>query len=267
MIASWTRTIARALDARAIPLPLFFRDDEGGWADDRLTRLLPLFEDAGLPLDIAVIPATISSKLAAQLAHRARMSGLLGLHQQGYAHENHEHGIPRSEFGPARPLAAQREDIENGRQRLLTYFGAQLDPLFTPPWNRCASSTAPLLVQAGLTGLSRDQFADPMHLRGLSECPVSIDWSSKPRGPRGLDLWAARCAQAIEQAERPFGLLIHHLVMDDEERSILATLLNLFRKHPKVQAIPMRAVAAFGRPSAPVLPFRAIDPPASALLD
>ena len=39
MIASWTRTIARALDARAIPLPLFFRDDEGGWADDRDLKL------------------------------------------------------------------------------------------------------------------------------------------------------------------------------------------------------------------------------------
>src|SRR3954447_17449176 len=96
---------------RAIPLPMFFRDDEGGWADDRLLRLLPIFEESGLPLDIAVIPATLSSKLAAQLAHRARVSGLLGLHQQGYAHESHEHGIARSNFGSARPLSAQREDI------------------------------------------------------------------------------------------------------------------------------------------------------------
>jgi len=267
MIASWTRLIARALDARAIPLPLFFRDDEGGWADDRLLRLLPLFEESGLPLDIAVIPATISSKLAAQLAHRARVSGLLGLHQHGFAHENHEHGIPRSEFGAARPLAAQREDLEAGRQRLLTYFGTQLDPLFTPPWNRCASSTGPLLVQAGFTGLSRDRFADPLHVRGLSECPVSIDWSSRPRGPRGLELWAARCAEGVANADRPFGILIHHLVMDDEERSVLASLLNLFRKHAKVQPIPMRAAFAFGRAIAPVLPFRAIDPPVSALLD
>ena len=267
MIASWTRSIARALDARAIPLPLFFRNDEAGWADDRLLRLLPLFEDAGLPLDLAVIPATIAPKLAGQLAQRARTSGLLSVHQHGYAHENHERGIPRSEFGPARSLSAQREDIENGRQRLLSYFGAQLDPLFTPPWNRCSSSTAPLLLHAGITGLSRDQFADPLFVRGLAECSVAIDWSSKPRGPRGLDLWAARCADIVATTDRPFGIQLHHLVMDDEERSILGSLLNLFRKHPKVHPIQMRAALCFTRPIAPVLPFRAIDPPASALLD
>src|SRR5262249_39767558 len=159
MIASWTRLIARALDARAIPLSLFFRDDEAGWADDRLLRLPPLFAETGPPLDIALIPATISpqppldppvipatipTKLAAQLAPRARVSGLVGLHQHGFAHANHEQGIPRSEFGSARPLAAQRDDIENGRQRLLAYFGNQLDPLFTPPSNRSSSSTASL---------------------------------------------------------------------------------------------------------------------------
>jgi hypothetical protein len=267
MIASWTRSIARALDARAIPLPLFFRNDEAGWADDRLLRLLPLFEDAGLPLDLAVIPATIAPRLAGQLAQRARTAGLLGLHQHGYAHENHERGIPRSEFGPARSIAAQRDDIENGRQRLMSYFGAQLDPLFTPPWNRCSSSTAPVLTQAGITGLSRDQFADPLFVRGLGECPVAIDWSSKPRGPRGLELWASRCADGITHADRPFGIQLHHLVMDDEERSILGSLLNLFRKHPKVRPIAMRDALSFARPAAPVLPFRVIDPPASALLD
>lgn len=267
MIASWTRSIARALDARAIPLPLFFRDDEAGWADDRLLRLLPLFEDAGLPIDLAVIPATIAPKLAGQLAQRARATGLIGLHQHGFAHENHERGIPRSEFGAARSIAAQREDITNGRQRLLACFGAQLDPFFTPPWNRCSSSTAPLLVQAGITALSRDQFADPFFVRNLAECPVAIDWSSKPRGPRGLELWAARCAEGVANTDRPYGIQLHHLVMDDEERSILVSLLNLFRKHPKVQPIPMRAALTFHRPIAPVLQFRAIDPPASALLD
>lgn len=267
MIASWTRLIARALDARAIPLSLFFRDDEAGWADDRLLRLLPLFEEAGLPLDIAVIPATISTKLAAQLAHRARVSGLVGLHQHGFAHANHEQGIPRSEFGSARPLAAQRDDIENGRQRLLAYFGNQLDPLFTPPWNRCSSSTGSLLVESGFSGLSRDRFAEPLRISGLTECPVAIDWSSKPRGPRGLELWASRCADGIATADRPYGILIHHLVMDDEERSLLGSLLNLFRKHPKVQAIPMRATLGFGLGITSPAPYRAIDPPPPALLD
>jgi hypothetical protein len=246
-IAAWTRPIATALDARATPLPLFVRNDEAGWADDRLLRLVGLFEEYDVPIDIAIIPAAISAKLAAQLSHRARVSRLVGLHQHGFAHQNHESGPRRAEFGPSRDAAAQLADVESGRQRLLAFFGAQLDPLFTPPWNRCTEATGAALVSSGIVGLSCDRFAERLHVPGLIECPITIDWSARPRHQAGLAGWALRCARAVADADRPLGILVHHLVTDEEEREQLGALLNLFANHDQVRPLLMRlAVGILG---------------------
>ena len=266
-VSAWTRPIAAALDGRRTPLPLFFRNDEAGWADDRLLRLLPLFEDRGLPIDIAVIPAAISTKLAGQLSQRARVSRLMGVHQHGFAHENHESGPRRCEFGPSRDPGTQLADIKTGRQRLLALFGGQLDSLFTPPWNRCTAATGTALVNAGITGLSRDRLADGLSVAGLIECPITIDWSARPRHKGGLAAWALRCARAITDAENPFGILVHHLVSDEEEREQLGGLLNLLGNHDQVRPITMRLAVGILGAAGPAHPLHAIDPPRSALLD
>ena len=266
-VGAWTRPIAAALDGRRSPLPLFFRNDEAGWADDRLLRLLSLFEDRGLPVDIGVIPVAVSPTLAAQLSHRARVSHLIGVHQHGFAHQNHEAGPKRSEFGPSRDAATQLADIKAGRQRLLAFFGAQLDPLFTPPWNRCAARAGSALVGAGIAALSRDLQAEPLSTPGLAECPISIDWSARPRRRGGLAAWARKCAHAMTAAEGPFGILVHHLVTDEEEREQLGGLLNLLANHDRVRPITMRLAVGILAADAPAHPLRAIDPPQSALLD
>jgi hypothetical protein len=264
---AWTRPIAAALDARSTPLRVFFRDDEAGWADDRLLHLLRLFEEQGLPLDIGVIPVALSMKLAAQLSHRVRVSPLIGVHQHGFAHENHEPGSRRCEFGPSRDIGTQLADIRAGRQRLLGFFGGQLDPLFTPPWNRCTAATGGALVSLGIAGLSRDALATPLHVAGLVECPIAIDWSTRPRYKGGLAAWALRCARAIANADTPFGILLHHLVTDEEERKQLGALLNLLANHDQVRPVTMRLAVGILGAAAPVHPLRAIDPPRSALLD
>jgi hypothetical protein len=266
-IAAWTRPIAAALDGRRTSLPLFFRDDEAGWADDRLVRLLPLFEDRGLPIDVAAIPAAVSVKLAAQLSHRARVSSLVGVHQHGFAHQNHEAGPRRCEFGPSRDAGTQFADIRAGRQRLLAFFGGQLDPLFTAPWNRCTTATGLALMRAGIVGLSRDRLAEHLAVPGLIECPIHIDWSTRPRHKGGLAAWALRCARAIADAETPFGILVHHLVTDEEEREQLGGLLNLLGNHDQVRPITMRLAVGILGTAAPARPLHAIDPPRPALLD
>ena len=73
----------------------------------------------------------------------------VGLHQHGLAHVNHEREGRKCEFGPSRDAAAQRRDIADGRERLAALLGDRVDPIFTPPWNRCTADTGAVLAELG----------------------------------------------------------------------------------------------------------------------
>ena len=79
---SWLDPVRAALDAAPAPVPVFFRDDDAGWEDDRLFALLDRFAVAGLPMDVAVIPAALHGELVDELGARAR-AGEVHLHQHG----------------------------------------------------------------------------------------------------------------------------------------------------------------------------------------
>ena len=156
---SWLDPVRQALDEG--PCPVFFRDDDAGWDDERLWALLDLFDRRALPVDVAVIPAELGPALAAELAVRARAGGV-HLHQHGYAHVNHEPVGRKCEFGPSRPYQAQAADIARGAEILRDAFGDLVEPIFTPPWNRCTAETADALADAGFAVLSRDSTATPL---------------------------------------------------------------------------------------------------------
>jgi len=241
---TWLDPMRRALDARTEPLTVFFRDDDAGWADDRLLALLGRFGEAGLPLDLAVIPAAITMALALRLRHRATSHpARVGLHQHGWVHQNHEPAGRRSEFGPSRPAEAQRLDIETGRRRLEQLFGAALSPIFTPPWNRCTRATGEGLVEAGIQVLSCDVTAPRLALPALQELPVRIDWQRRrrPELPFAAERGAALAAAASEGG--PVGVMLHHAVMDRDDDRQLEELLLLLARHPAVRCRTMSAVA------------------------
>ena len=96
------RPLERALDAARAPVTFFFRDDDGGWADLRLRALLDVHEEYGMPVDLALIPDALSPWLIRHLERRASRNGLLGLHQHGRAHVNHETTGRKCEFGESR---------------------------------------------------------------------------------------------------------------------------------------------------------------------
>ncbi len=56
------KQLARTLDKLTGQVAIFFRDDDAGWEQDRLTSLVSLFAQRGLPLDLAVIPGRIGSR-------------------------------------------------------------------------------------------------------------------------------------------------------------------------------------------------------------
>lgn len=243
----WLEPVRAALDRAAEPVPIFFRDDDAGWRDDRLHAVLDLFARRGLPVDLGVIPAALTSHLAAQLELR-KASETIGLHQHGLAHANHEPAGRSCEFGPSRSRAAQLRDLDAGRRRLAELLGPLVQPLFTPPWNRCTQTTGECLRELGFEALSRELRAEPLALAGLTELPVDVDWFAKRKGLRlNREAIGLRVAAALA-APGPVGIMLHHAAMDADERADLDALLALVAAHPAAAPRPMaellEAVAA-----------------------
>jgi hypothetical protein len=227
-MSDWLIPVARALERRIRPLELFIRDDDAGWVDERLFALLDLCARHGRAIDLAVIPAAVHDPLAAELIDRADRGAAIGLHQHGYTHANHEAEGRPCEFGGWRTRAMQQRDIAEGRRLLLGFFAARVDPIFTPPWNRCAPFTWECLLNAGLTAISRDRTAVPFARGPLAECAIHVDWFARVKGAR-LDRseWGRRLGAEMAVATAPLGLMLHHAAMDQEELAAFDALLAL----------------------------------------
>lgn len=243
-MSRWLDPVRNALDQAIDLIPFFFRDDDAGWCDERLFRLLDLFADYDLPVDLAIIPQALTQALARKLSGRVETNPeRIGVHQHGFAHINHETEGRKCEFGLARSGEVQERDIESGKRLLAAQLGAIVQPLFTPPWNRCSTVTADCLVRLGFQVLSRDSSAGPLNVPGLFELPVRIDWFAKRKGARlDRNQLGFLIAEAIKDA-RPVGIMFHHAIMDAAERIKARDLLALLATHNQAQCRMMSAIA------------------------
>ena len=236
----------QALDSAAAPVRFYVRDDDAGWDDARLFALLECAELAGVPIDLAVIPQACSDALAHALCARIDAAPLpIGVHQHGFAHINHEAVGRKCEFGQTRGIEAQRRDLCRGQARLRAQFGARLDRLFTPPWNRCSALTPALLAHLGYGALSRDHSAPPQD--ALPEWPVHVDWCREWRkavlaGEHGADRIGQALARAIAGGDA-VGVMLHHAQMTCAELVSLQALFKPLTQHPHAHWIPMRELS------------------------
>jgi peptidoglycan/xylan/chitin deacetylase (PgdA/CDA1 family) len=214
------------LDAATVRQAIFFRDDDAGWEQVALRRLLDLFESHQMPLDLAVIPAAVDNGVAAELRRRADRNDLLGLHQHGFAHVNHEVEGRKCEFGAARHRQQQQADIERGRAALHKLFGLRLDAIFTPPWNRCSADTRAVLRELGFSAISQTVEDAGAADDALAELPITFDWQ-KPRTPR-----------RTLPMDAPIGVMLHHAVMSETDFAQLDRLLAVLARHGA--ALPRR---------------------------
>jgi len=243
---TWLQSIRRSLDLAPLQVEVFFRDDDAGWDDSRLTSLLDLFAAHRTPLDVAVIPAEITGTMAVELRRRyLRMPARLGLHQHGWRHENHERVGRKYEFGPSRGPAMQLVDILAGNRRLEEKFDTQLDPIFTPPWNRCSQETVDQLNGLGFHALSRDRSATQLKLGPLHELAVGIDWAGLWRPPSDASAIAQKFGDLVNHGDA-IGIMLHHATMDDVQRAALGELLALLATHSNVSCHLMRDLIARG---------------------
>ena len=234
-------SLALALDGMSSPVRFFVRDDDAGWADERLLALLAVMADVGVPVDLAAIPDAVTPALARELLLRQRGQAL-GIHQHGCRHTNHEFAERKCEFGAARSVHQQQADLVHGRKVLQALFPVGLDPLFTPPWNRVGADTPAILAALGFTALSRDITA-PAQL-ALPEISVHTDWSKLWRLAQGqvaAESLALDLARHVREGAC-IGLMLHHAEMSDAELEALRALLTTFGRHPMARWILMHQV-------------------------
>jgi hypothetical protein len=238
----WLDPVRSALDGIDAPCTFFFRDDDAGWADERLFALLHRFEHHGLRADVAVIPAAVTPALGRRLCSNARATGSR-LHQHGLSHTNHEVEGRKCEFGSARAADVVAADIAAGRDLMLATFGELVDPVFTPPWNRCRPETGDSLVAVGFDVLSRDVTAPGLDRPDLVEVAVSVDWFGRRKG---VALTRAELAAKIAEqvgAAHPVGVMLHHAVTDDDELARVDDLLGLIAAHPAARTAVITELA------------------------
>jgi peptidoglycan/xylan/chitin deacetylase (PgdA/CDA1 family) len=238
---NWLDPLRKTLDEADESILFFFRDDDAGWEDARLFELLDVFADYNVPIDLAVIPKSISRETAARLSKRLEESPeSISAHQHGYAHVNHEQTGRKCEFGDSRSSDLQRADIAAGKALLAEMLGPITDSIFTPPWNRCTASTAACLEQVGFTLLSRDITATRLNTPGLMELPVSIDWFGHRKNVRLTPNEIGESLSKAVSSRAPVGVMLHHALVDDDERQRIGELLELLSSDSQANCRLMR---------------------------
>jgi len=237
-MSNWLNAVSDVLDRAVKPVRFFFRDDDAGWSNDKLYLLLDEFAQAGMPIDVAVIPAALDLDLADELLSRRQQGKhLIGLHQHGYSHANHELIERKCEFGSSRTKNQQKEDIVKGQKHLRGLLGNALDPIFTPPWNRCTQETLECLEEIDFRLLSRDVTAVEFGSTMLRQIPVNIDWSEMLKiSPKPLPELGHAIANNFKK-NKLTGIMLHHADMDDETLKSLAELLAVLADHPYAQGL------------------------------
>lgn len=239
MTVHWLEPLERALDQHTEPIDVFFRDDDAGWDDDALFRLIDVFITSAVPIDLAAIPEAMSPRLAARL--RPLREAGVRVHQHGRSHTNHQSEGRKCEFGSHRTTDELHSDVLLGQRQLRELFGDDLDPVFTPPWNRCVPSITDALAEAGISVLSRDHTAAPLTLppAGLREVPVNVDWFGQHKGVRWtLADRGQRMADRVD-SHGYLGVMLHHAVTTKADRHAVSELVSLVATHPILRPIPL----------------------------
>lgn len=246
----WDRLDA-LLDTRAAPLTFWWRDDDAGDDHPSLARLLDLAAAHGAPVALAVIPARATDALARRLETAPRAAVL----QHGWDHADHAPpGAKAIELGGDRSHDAVARDLARGRTLLDAAFGSRFVPALAPPWNRMAAEVVALLPGLGFRGLSC--FAGPARdlQTGLRRVDAHLDPVAWHRG-RGFVGERAALAPLTEALAAdsllPFGLLTHHLVMDDATWAFVGKLIARLTARRTVRAPPPAALFAGGRAEGP----------------
>lgn len=225
-----------ALQSRTQPATVFFRDDDAGWGNGHLGTLCERMSEVSIDLDLAVIPAALDRLTSANIIRLSRhFSSTVNFHQHGYAHINHQQQGRKCEFGSQRDIDQQRRDIRLGQTRLQDTLGTLVDPIFTPPWNRCTSDTCKVLSEFGFKAISRISGSNGVEHFGLMDVSASIDWQKKKQCVPLT--WTEFCQYATHHLLNcdVVGVMLHHEHLTNDDYVRLRQFVDCLRDSGKVR--------------------------------
>lgn len=231
------RECLASLQARQQDIHLFLRDDDVDEDEETLRHLLDISLARNAPVNLEIIPGRLTAAGVAVLKNALRADpSLFSINQHGWLHVSHEPNGRKCEFGPARSLAQQTEDIAGGKSVLEAAFDDRFYPVFTPPWNRCTPNTYAALDDLGFLVLSKDQGKEPVTGHRFREVSTTLDlynWKGgvQMKAPDEI----VRCLVAQIRTLPVVGLLLHHKVMDAEAFRFLDQLVSELKRSPIVQ--------------------------------
>lgn len=216
------------------PIRFWWRDDDAATATPHLETLLSLQARHAIPLALAVIPARAKSDLANALTPNPGVS----IFQHGYEHKNHAdkaRGERACEFPHSRPLEESLCVLRDGFERLTGLFGDRFLPVLTPPWNRISKKMRDARHDIGLTGLSaygrlpvQDRYQVNAHV-DILRWRGGARFAGRQKCYRSL---VAQSRMRLAGADRPIGLLTHHLDHDDAANAFMDEVLSITAHHP-----------------------------------
>ena len=233
------------LNELTIPVDFWWRDDDCGRPDPRLTRLLGMSADLDLPLALAVVPAWLDGAVAEVI----RAAEQVTVVQHGWEHADHATpGARKIELGGVVDVDWLSNRLLRGRVKLERQFGPRFLPVIVPPWNRASPGFVERMDSLGYEGLSAwPSLATPGLASAVIRRDAHVDpitWWPTPRYVGLPDLVSRVLTLIRAEHVGPIGLLSHHLVFDELMFADWARLLTLLRQHRNSRLLS--PTAAFG---------------------
>ena len=225
----------------------WWRDDDAIEPTSALEHLLALQREAGVPVAIAVVPATAVPALSDILSDMH-----VDILQHGYAHRNfRSSGDRKSELGADRDLWDIAGELATGRGRLFDIFGeGGWVEAIVPPWNRIHPSVMSLLPGLGYHGIStfaaRPNVEPVPGLTAVNTHIDIIDWHGTGGFAGNTSNLAAAIAHLVAKREgaadtgEATGLLTHHLTHDQGCWDFIREFIDRTASHPAARWMSAR---------------------------
>jgi hypothetical protein len=262
--ARLTTSIHRELDLwqdNGAVANFWWRDDDAYIDNDRFRRLVGLADVTGAPIILAVSPGLMSESFVATLNGIRNVS----VAAHGFRHVNHSKSRQSGEFWHDRPLSVMSAEIENLATVFASMFPNRGLSMFVPPWHRFDPQLSPYLMRAGFKILSMHEsftvralqiiaaklprfkmaFAKPASKAtvpdGMKRVDIAINLLKIGPHHQGTAnplliehvIGALRLRRlGFIDANRPIGLMTHHLQHDELAWEQLSQLVTAIAEHP-----------------------------------